>query len=428
MSFSPGQTRARQALNGPARSVCIVGGTRSGKTFLIMRNIIVRALKAPMSRHAALRFRGNAARATIALDTLPNVVARCFPGLSVKEHRQDGFFELPNKSQIWIGGLDDKKRVEKILGSEFATMFLNESSQISYEAATLAFTRVAQVVPGIRQKIYVDLNPVGKGHWTNRMFGDKVDPVSGKALPPHLYDRAFLNPYDNAANLSQDFLDSLEALPEKARKRFLEGKYVDDVEGALWTLETIEKCRVDPSEIPEEQRDRVVIAIDPSGAARAEDKRSDEIGIVAAAASADLHAYILEDLTIKAAPEVWARRAVDAYHRLRADCIVAERNFGGDMVRAVIHGVDDTVPVRMVTASRGKSVRAEPIATLYTKGYVHHVGRLSKLEDQLQAFSTYGYTGERSPDRADACVWAVTELLLEDAPAEAAVGRYQTRS
>lgn len=144
VSFSAGQEAARRLLEGSQRYTCLAGGTRSGKTFLIVRAIVMRALQEKGSRHAILRFRANAARASIALGTLPQVVQLCFPGILLKEHRQDGYFALPNGSRIWIGGLDDKDRVEKILGLEYATVFLNEASQIPYSSALIAFTRLAQ--------------------------------------------------------------------------------------------------------------------------------------------------------------------------------------------------------------------------------------------------------------------------------------------
>jgi hypothetical protein len=174
------------------RYACLVGGTRSGKTFLILRAIVMRALRSEGSRHAVLRFHANAARASIALDSLPKVMRHCFPGTKLRERRQDGYFELENGSRIWVGGLDDKDRVEKILGLEYSTVFLNEASQVPYSSALVAFTRLAQVAPKIRQRAFVDLNPVGKTHWTNRLFGDKHDPVSLKLLKdPQSYARAF---------------------------------------------------------------------------------------------------------------------------------------------------------------------------------------------------------------------------------------------
>ena len=309
-TFSPGQEAARRLLEGRQRYTCLVGGTRSGKTFLIVRAIILRALKAEGSRHAILRFHANAARASIALDSLPNVVRICFPDTTIKARRQDGFFEFENGSRIWIGGLDDKDRVEKILGLEYSTVFLNEASQIPYASALVAFTRLAQVVPKLRQRAFVDLNPVGTSHWTNRLFGDKRDPVSLKPLKdPQAYARAFFNPADNKANLSRPFLASLANLPEKQRKRFFEGVYVDEVDGALWSYSDIDAHRCEPADIPEDRRAAVVVAVDPSGAAGRDDLGADEIGIIVAARGFDGDAYILDDLSCREAPVVWGRRA-----------------------------------------------------------------------------------------------------------------------
>ncbi len=415
VTFSPGQEAARRLLEGPQRYTCLAGGTRSGKTFLIVRAIITRALKAEGSRHAILRFRANAARASIALDSLPQVARQCFPGASLRERRQDGYFELANGSRIWVGGLDDKDRVEKILGLEYSTVFLNEASQIPYSSALIAFTRLAQSAPRIGQRAFVDLNPVGKTHWTNQLFGEKRDPISRQLLKdPENYRRAFLNPPDNEANLSPEFLASLASLPEKQRKRFLEGVYVDEVDGALWTYAMIDENRCAAEDIAVNKRAAVVVAVDPSGAAGRDDLGSDEIGIIVAARGVDGDAYILDDLSCREAPAVWGRRAVVAFHQCQADCIVAESNFGGEMVRATIQAADRNVPVRLVAASRGKAVRAEPISVRYAQGQVHHAGRFAKLEDQLCAFSSAGYIGSGSPDHADAAIWALTHLFGRD--------------
>ncbi len=415
VSFSAGQDAARRLMDGPQRYTCLAGGTRSGKTFLIVRAIVERALAAPGSRHAILRFHANAARASIALDTLPTVMGLCFPDTKLKEARGDGFFKLPNGSRIWIGGLDDKDRVEKILGLEYVTVFLNEASQIPYASALVALTRLAQVVPGTLQRAYVDLNPTSKVHWTNVLFGDKRDPVSLKPLAdPAAYARAFINPHDNAENLAPAFLDSLANLPERQRKRFFEGVYVDAVDDALWDFETIDRHRCAPEAIPAERRAAVVVALDPSGAAGRDDLGSDEIGIVVAARGEDGDCYILADRSCREAPAVWGRRAVAAFHEYRADCIVAESNFGGEMVRATIQAADRNVPVRLVTASRGKAVRAEPISVRYAHGEVHHAGRFPKLEEQLCAFAASGYGGQGSPDHADAAIWALTHLFGAD--------------
>lgn len=372
----------------------------------------MRAIFAPESRHAILRFRGNAARSSIALDTLPKVFRQCFPDVALREHRQDGFFSLPNKSEIWVGGLDDKDRVEKILGKEYATIYLNECSQISYASVLVVLTRLAQVAGDLRQRAYFDLNPVGRGHWSNILFGEKRNPLSRQPLAnPEDYARMFLNPVDNAKNLSPEYLRNLEGLPERQRKRFFEGVYIDELEGALWTYETIERSRVE--EIPIERCQRIVVAVDPSGAGSKEDESADEIGIVVAAKGDDGHAYVLADRSLRDHPGAWGRIAVKAFHEFKADRIVAEKNFGGEMVRFVIQAADPNVPVEVIAASRGKAVRAEPVAALYERGLVHHAGRFSMLEDQLCGFTTAGYRGEDSPDHADALVWALSDLMLD---------------
>ena len=409
--LTPKQAAATELLRAQ-RHTLIVGGARSGKTTLLVREIASRAVVSENSRHAILRLRANAARASIALDTLPKVFRLCFPGDPLRHHRTEGYFSLTNGSEIWIGGLDDKERVEKILGREYATIFLNECSQIPYATALIALTRLAQVVEGLPQAAYYDLNPTSKAHWTNVLFGEKRDPISRQPLAdPGDYARMFLNPLDNAANLTPEYLAGLARLPERQRKRFYEGVYIDELDGALFSYEVIARGRV--AEFALARCRRVVVAVDPSGAAGPDDEGADEIGIVVAARGDDGHAYVLADRSLRDAPVVWGRAAVRAHDEFKADHIIAEENFGGDMVRFVIRAADPNVMVRVISASRGKVQRAEPVSALYERGIVHHVGRFAALEDQLCAFTTQGYRGEGSPDRADALVWALTDLMLE---------------
>jgi phage terminase large subunit-like protein len=405
------QQEAANLLSAPRRHTLLVGGARSGKTSLLVRAIAERAVQVDKSRHAILRLRGNAAHASIALDTLPKIFRLCHPKATLKQHKSEGYFSLKNGSEIWIGGLDDNERVEKILGKEYATIFLNECSQIPYATVLIVLTRLAQVVGDLTQAAFYDLNPTSKAHWTNILFGEKLDPISRQPLDdPEEYVRTFLNPRDNAANLSADHLKSLERLPERQRRRFFEGVYIDDLDGALFSYEGIARARVE--KIARERCRRIVVAVDPSGAASADDVGSDEIGIIVAARGDDGDAYVLADRSLRDAPAVWGRAAVRAYHEFGADRIIAEENFGGEMVRFVIRAADANVGVQVISASRGKVQRAEPISALYEQGLVHHVGRFAELEDQLCAFTTQGYRGEGSPDRADALVWALTELML----------------
>jgi phage terminase large subunit-like protein len=216
--------------------------------------------------------------------------------------------------------------------------------------------------------------------------------------------------YSNRANLAASFLDKIVTRFEGTRlgRQELNGEMLDDVPGALWTRAMIDIAKAE-HRIPDMQR--VVVAIDPSGTA-GEDDEGDSIGIVVAGKGVDGIAYVLADRTCKLSPAAWAKRAVNAVEEFKADRIIAERNFGGAMVEAVIRAAGASVPYKEVTASRGKVVRAEPIAALYEQGRVRHVGGMEALEDQMCAMTSDGYLGEGSPDRADALVWALTELML----------------
>jgi hypothetical protein len=175
---------------------------------------------------------------------------------------------------------------------------------------------------------------------------------------------------------------------------------VDAPAGALWQRDELHTHRV----TGHPDLARVVVGVDPSGSTT-----GDEQGIVVAGRGIDGHGYVLADASCSLPPEGWATRAVEAYHRHQADSIVAEKNYGGDMVLATIRTVDKTVPVKLVTASRGKVVRAEPVASLYTQGRVHHVGVQQQLERQMTGWDPADYDG--SPDRVDALVWALTDLF-----------------
>lgn len=228
--------------------------------------------------------------------------------------------------------------------------------------------------------------------------------------------------YDNAANLAPSFLASIRKTYEGTRlgRQELDAEMLDDLPGALWTRDAIDRLRV--TSAPDFRR--VVVAVDPSGTkGEGTSDDGDDIGIVIAGLGVDNQGYVLADRTCNLSPDGWGRRAVAAYHEFKADRIVGERNFGGAMVEHVIRTIDKKVSYREVTASRGKVARAEPVAALYEQGRVHHVGALNDLEDQLCMIAPEGYAGEGSPDRADALVWALTELMLAREPPTAATGQ-----
>lgn len=227
--------------------------------------------------------------------------------------------------------------------------------------------------------------------------------------------------FDNAANLPDKFLRKLKERYEGTRlgRQELFAEILDDLPGALWSREWFDQHRT--STPPEMQR--IVVAVDPSGTAGASDD-GDSIGIVVAGKGIDGRAYVLADRTCKLSPDGWARRVVQAYREFNADRIVAERNFGGAMVESLIRTVDRRVAYKEVVASRGKAIRAEPVAALYEQGRVSHVGQMHELEDQMTLMGPDGYVGEGSPDRLDAAVWALTELMLTGG---GAVGRMEVR-
>lgn len=219
---------------------------------------------------------------------------------------------------------------------------------------------------------------------------------------------------DNAANLAAPFLKQIQERYGGTRlgRQEIEGEILDDMPGALWNREMIDLSR--KQEAPEEL-ERIIVSVDP---ATTSGEDADETGIVAVGIASDAdgfkRAYVLADRSIKGAPEEWAKRAVNLYHELDADRIVAEKNQGGEMVEAVIRAVDRNVPVTLVTATRGKYIRAEPISALYEQGRVHHVGRFDALEDQMCLFTPdMDRKKDGSPDRVDALVWAITDLFAK---------------
>lgn len=218
--------------------------------------------------------------------------------------------------------------------------------------------------------------------------------------------------FDNSDNLAENTLRQLQESYGNTRlgRQELEGEILDDIPGALWTRASIDDYRL--TEAPD--LERLFVAVDP---ATSSNEGSDENGIVVVGMARDkdgyAKGYVLEDGSLKGTPEEWARKAVHLYRKYSADKIIAEKNQGGEMVSSIIRSVDRKVPVKLVHASRGKVVRAEPISALYEQGRVHHVGRFDKLEDQMCMFSQDNLRDGNmgSPDRVDALVWGLTELF-----------------
>lgn len=404
------QCEIRSIFATAARYLLVYGGSRSGKTFFICYAIATRAIKAPGSRHAIFRRHAVSVKQSIGKDTFKKVMELAYPGYKYTWKEQDGYFLFENGAEVWLAGLDDKERVDKVLGREFVTLYFNEASEIPLNSYAVALTRLAQVVyqvdgRAMKGRCYVDLNPTTNAHWTYKFWIENINPDGGLAVDAEDYAHIVVNPHDNAENLPAEFLKSLASLGAANRARFLDGKYMADDENALWRREIIKR----PTG-PLPDMVRIVVAIDPAVSAEV---GSDETGIIAAGLGVDGNGYILEDGSGKMKVDKWAKEAIAMFHMHNADRIVAEVNQGGDMVEAVIRAQNADIPYKSVRATRGKAVRAEPISSLYERGKVIHVEEFPQLEDQMCSFtSDFDRKAQGiSPDRVDALVWALTELF-----------------
>ncbi len=251
--------------------------------------------------------------------------------------------------------------------------------------------------------------------WDMLMFGLRLgtDPravVTGTPKPTKLIRDLLKAPttivtrgstYDNKANLAPAFLDAIVAKYEGTRlgRQELNAELLEDNPDALWKRELLDQHRI--TKAPE--LSQIVVAIDPSATST-----GDEAGIVVAGVDEDGHGYVLDDRSLQGSPQEWASAAVAAYHTHEANQLVAESNNGGEMVRVTIGTVANAPTVKLIHASRGKYTRAEPVAALYEQGKVHHVGTFAALEDELCSWTP----GDASPNRLDALVWALTEVML----------------
>ena len=243
--------------------------------------------------------------------------------------------------------------------------------------------------------------------WNPRASRDAVDQFIRGEDPP---DNAIIHKINYDLNpwfpdeLEQERLLDKKARPDRYAHVWL-GEYEPTAIGAIWSRTTIHEGR--RHEVPPDLN-RVVVAVDPAISA---ETGSDEHGIVVCGRGADQRGFVLADVSMRGSPHQWATRAIGAYDMHDADCIVIERNQGGDMVRHTLETIRPGLPIKEVVATRGKHVRAEPIAALYESGRISHIGTFERLEDQMTQMTAAGYDGDGSPDRVDAMVWAFTELF-----------------
>ena len=243
------QTNAvKQIANSTAKNFCLYGSSRSGKSFIIMRMIIIRAAKADLSDHIIARETFSSAKASIWQKTLPDVLRICFPHLQAKFNNSDYICTLPNGSTIKIAGLDDQKKIERLLGTEYSTLWFNESNQISFGAVNKLKTRLAQR-NALKKVSFFDLNPTKTSSWVYQLFEQKVDPQDGENLSNgEDYLSIRMNIQGNLEHVDPDYLKLLESMPESERKRFLDGEYDDSNNGsAVYSFnesEHVDDCAV----------------------------------------------------------------------------------------------------------------------------------------------------------------------------------------
>jgi predicted phage terminase large subunit-like protein len=314
-----------------------------------------------------------------------------------------------NGSQIYFRGIKSaSKRAEANLKSvhNVSTVIIDEAQEVAKDD----FTRIDLSVRSVTEhnRIILSLNPTDKEHWIYKDFFEA--PGVPEDFNGIVGDTCYIHTtyLDNLANLPPDFLRMANECKERDIEEYNNiwlGLWRGDTEGALWSAEMIDPYRV--QSIPADL-ERVVVAVDPAVTGS---KDSDETGIVAVGRKrikGDMHYFVLDDRSLRASPETWARAVVSAYNTYEADRVVAEVNNGGDLVETMIRAVAPRISFRAVRATRGKVLRAEPVAALYERGLVHHVGNFANLEYQMRNYN--GQEKSYSPDRLDALVWGLTAL------------------
>lgn len=245
-------------------------------------------------------------------------------------------------------------------------------------------------------RVIMVMNPSFKSHWIYKRFIKETRPDTTYIHTTYLH---------NKKNLSQSFIDQANRVKQENLHRYEHlflGKWLDDAEGLLWNRPIIDRARI----VTKPDLKRIVVAIDPAATSNME---SDETGIIVAGKDSEGKGYVLEDLSGKYSPNEWGKIAQQAAKNWNADCIVAEKNMGGDMVESVIKSTGTPTRIKLVTATKGKYVRAEPIYSLYEQHKIYHVGHFPLLESQMITFDP---DKGKSPDRVDALVWGMTELML----------------
>lgn len=385
----------------PWRTWLLLGGRGSGKTRAGAE--WVRAM-ATGTRPFATRPVGRIALVAETMHDARAVMVEGVSGLLAIHHRAEQPRFEPSKAQlVWPNGaiaqLFSAEDPDGLRGPQFEAAWADEIAKWRYGEEAWAMLQMA---------LRLGTNPRACATTTPRPV-----PLLQRLIDDPGTVVARSRTVDNSDNLAASFIGEMQRryAGTALGRQELDGEIVSEQAGVLWRLDWIEAGRVGVEAAPD--LERIVVALDPPVTATT---TSDACGIVVAGLGVDRRGYVLADRTLQGRePSAWARAAIAAYRDFGADRIVAEVNQGGDLVESVLRQVDPDVPLSKVRATRGKWVRAEPVAALYAEGRVSHVGRHAALEAQLLAYGAAGRLDRRSPDRLDALVWALTELMLEGA-------------
>lgn len=384
---------------GAWRTWLLLGGRGAGKTRAGAEWVRARVTRGGPDR------RRSAIRVALVGETIQDARSVMVEGISgllaVHPDHERPVFEPANKRLVWANGaiaqLYSAEDPDSLRGPQFHLAWCDEIAKWRYAEETWDILQFCLRLGDMPQQVVTTTpRPIPL---LRALIAD----------PQTVVSRA--RTHDNMANLASSFVTEMERRYGNTAlgRQELLGEIVNDQTGAIWRHEWIEQSRVATPPV----LGRIVVAIDPPVTATV---RSDSCGIVAAGQGRDGQLYVLADHSVQGRmPDLWARAAVDLYHHYEADCLVAEVNQGGDMVAAVLQHVEAGLPVKKVRATRGKWLRAEPVAALYADGQVHHVGQFPELEEQMLTYGTNAWVGGRSPDRLDALVWAITELMSSPA-------------
>lgn len=385
-------------LLGRSRYKAAWGGRASGKSHFMAETLVLRCLESWHDDGVALRAVSVRETQTSLKESAKRLIEDKIAALGVGAEFDVlvDRIKTPGGGVIIFQGMADHT-AESIKSLEgFDVAWVEEAQSLSGRSLELLRPTIRKP----RSELWFSWNPRRADDPVDKLFRGAGRPDDAVVVRANYSDNPHL-PHE----MEMERRECLAKQPNRYGHIWL-GEYEPQAEGAIWTMQVIEDGRINQSDAPE--MTRIVVAVDPNVT---DGEHSDEHGIVVVGLGTDKRGYVLDDLSGRGGPAQWAARAVAAYDKWQADAVVIETNQGGQMCRETLRTARRSLPVIEVTASRGKHVRAEPIAALYALGQISHVGRFPTLESQMCLMTHAGYAGDGSPDHVDALVWGMTHLF-----------------